>query len=217
MQISISDDEVSLLSAKLNLVRLPVQLASAQWTESSHTNMDIGLLQSIESFWKSSYSWRDEEARLNLLPQFVTNVATSTFGNLDIHFVHSRSNTSDSIALLFLHGWPGSFLEIVHALPLLNDASFDVVAPSLPGFGFSTCPEASGFNFAEHADVMQHLMLRLGYDRYVVQGGDCGAGIGRQLALKYPDSAIALHVNSVSCPNHLKNRFSRKKLTSNPE
>jgi pimeloyl-ACP methyl ester carboxylesterase len=89
-----------------------------------------------------------------------------------VHFVNSKATSSDAIPLLFLHGWPGSFMEVMKALPALNEAGFNVVAPSLPGYGFSTYPDEAGFDHRKHAEVLNALMLRLGYDEYVVQGGD---------------------------------------------
>jgi pimeloyl-ACP methyl ester carboxylesterase len=98
---------------------------------------------------------------------------------------------------LFVHGWPGSFLEITKGLALLNDAGFDVVAPSLPGYGFSSYTEKKGFDLRRHAEVLNRLMLKLGYERYVVQGGDWGSWITRTLGLLYPQHVSALHLNMV--------------------
>ena len=102
------------------------------------------------------------------------------------------------IPLLFLHGWPGSFLEIMKGLPLLNGAGFDVVAPSLPGFGFSSYPSEKGFDIRCHAEVLNKLMMKLGYEAYVVQGGDWGSWITRALGVMYPERVKALHLNMVS-------------------
>lgn len=152
-------------------------------------------------FWRNKYNWREEEARINELSQFKTPIEVDGFGTLDIHFVHSKSSGPDAVPLLFLHGWPGSFLEVEKILPGLNKAGYTVVAPSLPGYGFSSYTDKAGFKHVQHAEVMHKLMVRLGYEKHVVQGGDWGALIVRCIALKYPESVKALHVNMVFRPS----------------
>ena len=154
----------------------------------------------IVGFWREKYNWREEEARINKLPQFKTSIEVDGFGTLNIHFVHSKSSETNAIPLLFLHGWPGSFLEVEKILPELNKAGFDVVAPSLPGFGFSSYTDKAGFKHEHHAQVMHNLMQRLGYQDYVVQGGDWGSFIARWIAILYPDQVKAMHVNAVRFP-----------------
>jgi pimeloyl-ACP methyl ester carboxylesterase len=150
-------------------------------------------------YWLKSYDWRAEEALLNKLPQFVTPIEVDDgFGTLEIHFVHSVSSVIASKPLLFIHGWPGSFNEIKKGLPLLNEAGFHVVAPSLPGYGFSSYTDKAGFDIRRHAEVLNKLMLRLGYKSYVVQGSNWGAHIARTIGLMYPDNVKAVHQNMVS-------------------
>jgi pimeloyl-ACP methyl ester carboxylesterase len=155
----------------------------------------------VVKFWQDKYSWREEEARINAaLPQFTTLIDVDDgFGTLNIHFVHKRSSKhgQEGIPLLFVHGWPGSFLEIEKGLAPLNDAGFDVVAPSLPGFGFSSYTAKRGFDTGRHAEVFNKLMHKLGYARYVVQGGDWGSWVVRSMALLYPDTVKAVHLNMV--------------------
>ncbi|KAK4987353.1 glycosylphosphatidylinositol anchor biosynthesis [Elasticomyces elasticus] len=130
------------------------------------------------------------------MPQFTTAVHVSGFGELVVHFVHARSSKSTvGVPLLFLHGWPGSFVEVGKALALLNGQGFHVVAPSLPGFAFSSYPDKAGFKLAHHAQAMHGLMVKLGYERYVVQGGDWGGDIAPNIARQFPDSVMAMHVN----------------------
>ena len=118
------------------------------------------------------------EAELNELPQFVTPVQIDGFGSLDIHFVHHQSPIKSAIPLLFVHGWPGSFIEVSKLLPLLtagdgvNNPAYTIVAPSLPNFGFSEGVKKKGFDLAKYAEVLNNLMLKLGYEEYVTQGGD---------------------------------------------
>ncbi|KAL9597095.1 MAG: hypothetical protein Q9219_005378 [cf. Caloplaca sp. 3 TL-2023] len=152
-------------------------------------------MQDTINHWRTSYKWRDEEAKLNELPQFQTSIDIDGFGPLSIHFVHSKSSNSNAIPLLFLHGWPGSFVEVSKILPKLNGAGFDIVAPSLPGYGFSSYPDQAGFKHEQHAQTFHKLMQKLGYDKYVVQGGDWGSFIVRTMAILYPDNIQAMHIN----------------------
>lgn len=108
----------------------------------------------------------------------------------------------NAIPILFVHGWPGSFIEIEKALPELNAAGFHVVAPSLPGYGFSSYTDKAGFKHAQHAEVMHKVMTKLGYKQYVVQGGDWGAFIVRYMATMYPDNVKAMHTNMASLPGY---------------
>ena len=197
-QIAIADSELDLLQRKLELTRLPSNLAGEQWAEQN--NVTLQLMENTITYWHDIYSWRDEEARLNRMPQWITSIEVEDFGEIDVHFVHSLSSSPNAVPLLFLHGWPGSFQEITKALAKLNAAGFHVIAPSLPGFGFSSCPIKAGFKHKQDAEVMHKLMLRLHYSDYVVQGGDWGAMIAWTLALSYPGSAKALHVNLLSLP-----------------
>ena len=152
------------------------------------------------SHWRDHYKWREEEDRLNQMPQYITPIEVENFEVVQMHFVHSLSPSINAIPLLFLHGWPGSFQEVRKALPRLNVAGFHVIAPSLPGFGFSSCPNKPGFKIRQVAEVMQKLMSRLHYNEYVVQGGDWGAMIAWTIAQNYPKSAKAVHVNFLTLP-----------------
>ena len=152
------------------------------------------------SYWQDHYSWRNEEKRLNRMPQYITSIEVDGFETINLHFVHSPSSSSNAIPLLFVHGWPGSFQEVSKALPKLNAAGFHVVAPSLPGFGWSSCPNTAGFKNRQIAEVLHKLMSRLHYGNYVVQGGDWGAMVAWSIAHGYPDSVKAIHVNLLSLP-----------------
>lgn len=127
----------------------------------------------------------------------MTEIDVEGFGTLDMHFVHSKSSQANAAPLLFVHGWPGSFAEVEKILPKLNEAGFHVVAPSLPGYGFSTYTVKEGFKHSQHAEALHKVMLKLGYDRYFVQGGDWGSLMVRSVALRYPEHVKALHCNMV--------------------
>ena len=151
-------------------------------------------------FWLKVCNWRAEEKRMNdSLPQFKTRIKIGRFEMLDVHFVHSTSSVVGAIPLMILHGWPGSFDEITNALPDLNKAGFHVVAPSLPGSCFSSTTRKAGFKLVHHAKVMQTIMSRLGYEKYVVQGSDWGSLIARVMTTEYPDSVKAIHLTMVFC------------------
>ena len=165
-QIAIADNELDPLQRKLELTRLPSNLVGERWAEQH--GVTLRLMENTMSYWRDHYSWRSEETRLNKMPQYSTSIETDGFGQVDLHFVHSLSSSSNAIPLLFLHGWPGSFQEVSKALPNLNAAGFHVPAPSLPGFGFSSCPDKAGFTIRLIAEVMHILMLRLHYRDYVV-------------------------------------------------
>ena len=134
------------------------------------------------------------------MPQFTTSIDLYDFETLNVHFVYSKTELASPIPLLFLHGWPGSFVEVSKVLQPLNEVGFHVVAPSLPGFGFSSCPEKPGFKIENIATLMHTLMLRLGYSEYVVQGGDWGAMIAFTMAANHPRHVKAMHVNLLTTP-----------------
>ncbi|XP_044717720.1 alpha/beta hydrolase fold domain-containing protein [Hirsutella rhossiliensis] len=153
----------------------------------------------LAAYWRQGFDWRAHEAKLNELPQFQTRVAVEGFGELNIYLVHKRSSQPGSIPLLFCHGWPGSFVEVNKILPLLTEAdqgpSFHVVAPSLPNFGFSDGVIKRGFGIPQYAETLHKVMLKLGYDKYVTQGGDWGFIVTRLMAVQYPEHCLATHVN----------------------
>ncbi|KAJ9602865.1 hypothetical protein H2200_012645 [Cladophialophora chaetospira] len=157
----------------------------------------------VAAYWADTYDWRQIEASINAkLPQFTTLVHPSPSPAnhtlpVPLHFVHRRSNRSDAIPLLFVHGWPGSFLEVESLLAQLTNPpnaslpAFHVVAPSIPGYGFSPSPQARGFGYRAAGSTFHGLMLKLGYPEYVFQGGDAGDFINRYAAHDFPDSVMA--------------------------
>jgi pimeloyl-ACP methyl ester carboxylesterase len=197
-KINIPDSEIKLLQRKLEDARLPKELETTQWGETN--GVTLKLVGDTVNFWRNEYDWKAEEARLNEMPQFKIPIDMDDFGTLGIHFVHSSSSVPNAVPLLFVHGWPSSFAEIQRALPALNKAGFHVVAPSLPGYGFSAYPKKAGFKYFHHAELMHKVMSKLGYEQYAVQGGDWGAIIVRCMALKYPGSIKAVHTNMVVPP-----------------
>jgi pimeloyl-ACP methyl ester carboxylesterase len=156
-------------------------------------------MKKLARYWATDYDWRRAEAQLNSLPQFVTNI-----DGLDIHFIHVRSKNPNALPLIITHGWPGSIIEQLKVIGPLTDPaaysgkaedSFDVVIPSLPGYGFSGKPTATGWDPAHIARAWVVLMKRLGYTRFVAQGGDWGNSVTELMALQGSPELIAIHTN----------------------
>ncbi|KAF4636393.1 hypothetical protein G7Y89_g1704 [Cudoniella acicularis] len=200
---SIPDSSLSLLTTKLATTTFPPETT---FTDNWDYGASLTSLKRLVSYWKNGFDWRTQEKMLNeKLPQFMTTVEVEGFGELEIHFVHQKSEERESIPLLFCHGWPGSFLEVIKILPLLtrkdgDGPSFHVVAPSLPNFGFSEGPKKPGFGIPQYAEAMHKVMLNLGYDKYVTQGGDWGFEITRTIGIKYPHHCLASHLNYIEIP-----------------
>lgn len=193
----IPDDVIVDLKERLARIRLPDQLDGAGWdygTERSY-------LDELCTYWRDKFDWRAAEARFNRYPQFTTEVDGE-----HVHFYHIRSPEPDAKPLIITHGYPGSVAEFLDVLgPLSDPAShggnprdaFHVVAPSIPGYGFSGPTRHKGFNIAKAAAVNDRIMELLGYDRYFAQGGDYGSAISSRMAMNHPERVIALHLNFI--------------------
>ena len=154
---------------------------------------------STRAYWASEYDWRKCEARLNALPQFITEI-----DGLDIHFIHVRSKHENALPLIVTHGWPGSVVEQLKIIePLTNptahggkaEDAFDVVIPSMPGYGFSGKPTSTGWDPTHIASAWTMLMKRLGYRKFVAQGGDWGAVVVDMMGLQAPPELLGIHTN----------------------
>jgi pimeloyl-ACP methyl ester carboxylesterase len=180
------------------------RIAATRWPEretvtDSSQGVKLATIQALARYWGTDYDWRKGEAKLNAFPQFVTNI-----DGLDIHFIHVRSKNPNALPLIVTHGWPGSIIEQLKIIePLTNptahggraEDSFDVVIPSLPGYGFSGKPTAAGWDPARIARAWVVLMKRLGYTRFVAQGGDWGNAVTEQMALPAPPELLGIHTN----------------------
>ena len=185
------------------LVDLRRRVSATNWPEQelvpdATQGVQLATMRAVASFWQE-YDWRKVEARLNALPQFITEI-----NGLDIHFIHVRSRHAHALPVILTHGWPGSVIEQMKVIgPLTNPTAyggsaadaFDVVIPSLPGHGFSAKPAATGWDPQRIAHAWIVLMERLGYTRYVAQGGDWGNAVTEQMALLTPPGLIAIHTN----------------------
>jgi pimeloyl-ACP methyl ester carboxylesterase len=159
----------------------------------------LAKIQELVRYWGTGYDWRKVEAKLNALPQFVTEI-----DGLDIHFVHVRSRHPNALPLIITHGWPGSVLELLKVIGPLTDPTahggraedaFDLVLPSMPGYGFSSKPQGTGWGPDRMARAWAELMRRLGYERYVAQGGDWGSVVADVMARQAPAGLLGIHVN----------------------
>ncbi len=186
------------------LVELRLRIGATQWPEKetvadASQGVQLATMQKLARYWASDYDWRKVEARLNALPQFVTEI-----DGLDIHFIHVRSQHANALPSIITHGWPGSIIEQMKIIaPLTNPTeyggnasdAFDVVIPSLPGHGFSGKPASTGWDPIRIARAWIALMKRLGYTRFVAQGGDWGNAVTEQMALLTPPELIGIHTN----------------------
>jgi len=168
------------------LVELRRRIAAIRWPEretvdDSSQGVQLATMQELARYWATDYDWRKVEAKLNALPQFKTEI-----DGVDIHFIHVKSDHEDALPLIITHGWPGSIIEMLNVVGPLTDPTahggsaedaFDVVLPSIPGYGFSDEPTEVGWDAGRIAQAWAELMERLGYTRYVAQGGDQGAGV----------------------------------------
>jgi len=199
-EVAIGDDVLSDLRARLAHTRWPDEVPGTDWDDG--TNM--AALREIVSDWQS-FDWRDRERRLNLLPQFTAEV-----GDTRVHFLHVRGRGPSPFPLLLTHGWPSTFCEYLKLIPLLTDPganggdpsdAFDVVVPSLPGYGFSDRPATPGMTNDAIADLWSRLMVEgLGYRSFGAQGSDIGAGVTARLGLRHPDRLVGIHLSATGMP-----------------
>jgi pimeloyl-ACP methyl ester carboxylesterase len=180
-RIQIADEVLNDLRTRLRQTRWPDQIPGIGWEQGT----ELDWLKRLVSYWAREFDWRAWEHKLNALDHFSWE---------GIHFVHQRAKSANATPLILTHGWPSSFLDYVDVLPLLKD--FDVVVPSLPGYGFSLRPREVGVNYRWIAKRWHRLMLELGYTRYGAGGGDFGAGVSTFLALDHPESVIGIHLTT---------------------
>jgi pimeloyl-ACP methyl ester carboxylesterase len=187
-----------------DLIELRRRIEATRWPDKetvrdSSQGVQLAKLRPLMEYWGALYDWRRVEAKLNSLPQFITEM-----DGLDIQFAHVRSPHQDALPMLMTHGWPGSIIELLKIVEPLTDPTahggaaedaFHLVLPTMPGYGYSGKPTSTGWTPARMANVFHQLMLRLGYPRYVSQGGDWGAIISELLAQQAPEGLLGIHIN----------------------
>ena len=193
-----SDDQLEDLRRRIAETRWPDQ----ELVDNAKQGVQLAMLKELARYWTEEYDWRRFEAKLNAFPQFTTEI-----DGLDIHFIHVKSQHEDALPLIITHGWPGSVVEMLEVIGPLTDPTahggteedaFHVVIPSIPGYGFSDAPREVGWSANRIAEAWAQLMERLGYTRYVAQGGDQGAGITDALGRQKPDGLLGVHFNLLS-------------------
>ncbi|MGG1940004.1 epoxide hydrolase family protein [Paenibacillus polymyxa] len=196
--IHIADEILDDLTYRLHHIRWPDQLKDSGWDRGTEFNY----LKSLVSYWRDQYDWRTQEAQLNRLSQFCCNI-----DGIDVHFVHERGKGSNPLSIILTHGWPDSYLRYQRIIPLLTDPvshggdpedSFDVIVPSIPGFGFSSRPDRPGINNYRVSEMWAKLMTEeLGYKKFAAAGGDIGSGVTRYLASNHPDLLYGIHLTDI--------------------
>lgn len=185
------------LRSRLKRTRWPDQIPNANWEH----GVSREFLADLCAYWSDGFDWQAQVERISVLPHYRFAASEGR-----IHFLHVKGKGSASTPIILTHGWPGSFLEMLEIIPLLTnptahglnaDTSFDVVIPSLPGFGYSDRPQVAGMNAFRVAEIWVDLMHALGYDRFVAQGGDLGAGVSTALGLRHSNNILGLHLNYI--------------------
>jgi len=194
-QVEIPEEQLAELRRRIEATRWP----SRELAEDRSQGVQLATMQALARYWTTDYDWRKCEARLNALPQFTTEI-----DGVDIHFIHVRSPHEHALPLIMTHGWPGSVVELLDVVAPLTDPTahggiptdaFDLVLPSLPGYGFSGEPRELGWDAGHIAVAWAELMNRLGYTRYVAQGGDVGAAVTDLMGRQGPDGLLGVHTN----------------------
>ena len=193
--VEVPDEELAELRRRIDATRWP----SKELVADRSQGVQLKTLQELARYWATEYDWHRAEEKLNALPQFTTEI-----DGVDIHFIHVRSEHEDALPLIMTHGWPGSVVELLDSVGPLTDPTahggsaedaFHLVLPSLPGYGLSGEPVEVGWDLARTARAWAELMRRLGYTRYVAQGGDVGAGVTDAMGRQAPEGLIGIHTN----------------------
>jgi pimeloyl-ACP methyl ester carboxylesterase len=194
-QLEIPDERLDDLHERIEATRWPTK----ELVDDRSQGVQLATLQALARYWIADYDWRKVEAQLNALPQFTTEI-----DGVEIHFIHVKSAHEDALPLVMTHGWPGSVIELLEAIGPLTDPTahggdaadaFHLVVPSLPGYGFSGEPAELGWNVGRIAQAWAELMGRLGYTRYVAQGGDVGASVTDAMGRQAPEGLVGIHTN----------------------
>jgi pimeloyl-ACP methyl ester carboxylesterase len=193
--VDVPQEALDDLRRRIDATRWPTK----ELVQDRSQGVQLETLQALAQYWTTDYDWRKAEAKLNALPQFTTQI-----DGVDIHFIHVKSPRADALPLIMTHGWPGSVIELLETVGPLTDPAahggdaedaFDLVLPSLPGYGFSGEPTEVGWDLGRNAVAWAELMSRLGYTRYVAQGGDLGAIVVDVMGRQAPEGLLGIHMN----------------------
>src|SRR5215475_2506809 len=194
-RVDVPDEAIADLRRRIAAARLP----GKELVDDRSQGVQLATIQDLARYWATDYDWRACEAKLNALPMFKTGI-----DGVEVHFIHVRSQHEDALPLIMTHGWPGSVIELLETVGPLTDPAahggsagdaFHLVIPSLPGYGFSSEPAELGWNVGRIAGAWAELMRRLGYSRYVAQGGDVGASVTDQMGRQGPEGLAGIHMN----------------------
>jgi pimeloyl-ACP methyl ester carboxylesterase len=191
IEIQVPESVIENLKTRLDLTRWPDEIEGSGWTYGS----SLSFMKELTDYWKTYFDWRKTESEINKFGNYIANI-----DGYKIHFLHIKGKGAKSIPLIITHGWPSSFLEMMKIIPLLTEnpeLSFDLVIPSMLGYGFSQRVTKPGCNVSFMADLWHKLMTELGYPKYGVQGGDFGSGVSTAISMKYPDNVIGMHLNYI--------------------
>lgn len=191
IEISLAQSFIDDLKTKLKLTRWPDEIEGSGWTYGA----SLDYMKELTDYWTTYFDWRRTESEINKFPNFIAQI-----DGYKIHFLHIKGKGDKTVPLIITHGWPSSFLEMLKIIPFLtdnSDLSFDLVIPSMPGYGFSQKINQAGCNVSFIAELWHKLMLELGYNKYGVQGGDFGAGVSTAIAMKYPEHVTGMHMNYI--------------------
>lgn len=189
--IHIPDEAIEDLKLRLTKTRWPDQIKNGGWNYGA----DLSYVQALAKYWLNKYDWRKTEEEINSHPNYIAEI-----DGIKIHFLHIKGKGPNPVPLLITHGWPGSVLEMLKLIPTLKsqtERSFDIIIPSLPGFGFSEKINKPGCDLWFIAELWSGLISELGYEKVLVQGGDFGSGISTALALRHPEQILGLHLNYI--------------------
>jgi pimeloyl-ACP methyl ester carboxylesterase len=209
-RVSVPDDDLDDLRRRLTATRWPTKELVGDRSQ----GVQLATLEELVRYWATDHDWRNAEARLNAYPQFTTKI-----DGVDIHFIHVESRHPNALPMIMTHGWPGSVLELLEVIdPLTNptahggraEDAFHMVVPSLPGYGFSSEPTELGWESGRIARAWAELMARLGYTRYVAQGGDVGASVTDAMGRQAPKGLLGIHVNLLAAALGIADRLPAK-------
>ncbi|EPS44937.1 hypothetical protein H072_1084 [Dactylellina haptotyla CBS 200.50] len=210
--INIGNEQLDHLQKKLDLTTFPDEILPEpdDWSQGP----PLATMRRLVEYWRNGYDWKLAESKLNTFPQFITPIEIDGFGSLNVHFLHLNKGAKNAIPLIMIHGWPGTFYELTKVARILteegvNEPCFEIIVPSLIGYGFSDSAKKPGFTCVKQAEMCHKLMLKLGFEKYAAQGGDWGVVIAHIMANVYhPKHLRAIHINNsdiYEAPSFFKN------------